>query len=74
MTISADLSLDELTELEYKTVRPTIPKEALVAEIDGKHLVPGLSVKAFIKTSSRTVLSYVGKRVRDQIGHGLNER
>ena len=73
LTISADLSQDQVTGLKYYTVRLTIPEEEL-AKLEGKHLVPGMPVEAFIKTSSRTVLSYLVKPVSDQIAHALKER
>ena len=73
LTISADLSQDATTGLKYYTVRLTIPEEEL-AKLEGKHLVPGMPVEAFIKTSSRSVLSYLVKPVRDQIAHALKER
>lgn len=73
LTISADLSLDEVSGLRYYTVRFIIP-EAELAKLNGKRLVPGMPVEVFIKTGSRSVLSYLVKPVRDQFAHALKER
>ncbi|MCY0154076.1 hypothetical protein OEG86_19650 [Hoeflea alexandrii] len=71
--MSADLTIDETTGLGYYTARLTIPEVELV-KLNGKQLVPGMPVEAFLKTDDRTVLSYLVKPVRDQIAHALKER
>lgn len=73
LTVSADLTMDEATGLSYYTARLRIPDFEL-AKLNGKHLVPGMPVEAFLKTDDRTVLSYLVKPVRDQIAHALKER
>jgi HlyD family type I secretion membrane fusion protein len=73
LTVSADLTMDEASGLSYYTARLTIP-EAELAKLNGKHLVPGMPVEAFLKTDDRTVLSYLVKPVSDQIAHALKER
>lgn len=73
LTVSADLTTDEATGLSYYTARLTIP-EAELAKLNGKKLVPGMPVEAFLKTDDRTVLSYLVKPVSDQIAHALKER
>jgi len=73
LTVSADLTMDEVSGLSYYTARLTIP-EAELAKLNGKHLVPGMPVEAFLKTDDRTVLSYLVKPVSDQIAHALKER
>lgn len=73
LTISADLSRDDATGLSYYSVRLTIP-EAELAKLDGKRLVPGMPVEAFIRTDKRSVLSYLVKPIRDQVAHALRER
>ncbi|WP_339765779.1 HlyD family type I secretion periplasmic adaptor subunit [uncultured Hoeflea sp.] len=73
LTVSADLTTDEASGLSYYTARLTIP-EAELAKLNGKHLVPGMPVEAFLKTDDRTVLSYLVKPVSDQIAHALKER
>jgi len=73
LTVSADLTIDETTGLGYYTARLTIPEVELV-KLNGKQLMPGMPVEAFLKTDDRTVLSYLVKPVRDQIAHALKER
>ena len=73
LTVSADLTMDEVSGLSYYTARLTIP-EAELAKLNGKRLVPGMPVEAFLKTDDRTVLSYLVKPVSDQIAHALKER
>lgn len=73
LTVSPDLTMDEASGLSYYTARLTIP-EAELAKLNGKHLVPGMPVEAFLKTDDRTVLSYLVKPVSDQIAHALKER
>lgn len=72
-TISADLMLDQTTGLSYYLARLTIPDEEL-EKLNGKTLIPGMPVEAFIKTEDRTVLSYLIKPIKDQIAHALKER
>ena len=73
LTVSADLTTDEVSGLSYFTARLTIP-EAELAKLNGKKLVPGMPVEAFLKTDDRTVLSYLVKPVSDQIAHAMKER
>lgn len=73
LTVSADLTIDQATGIGYYTARLIIPEIELV-KLNGKHLVPGMPVEAFLKTDDRTVLSYLVKPVRDQIAHALKER
>lgn len=72
-TISADLLRDEATGLSYYLVRLVIPKDEL-AKLNGKQLVPGMPVEAFLKTDDRTVISYLTKPIVDQIKHAMRER
>lgn len=72
-TISADLLRDEVTGLSYFQVRLSLPKNEF-EKLNGKKLVPGMPVEAFIKTDDRTVLSYLTKPIVDQIKHAMRER
>ncbi|WP_350333179.1 HlyD family type I secretion periplasmic adaptor subunit [Coralliovum pocilloporae] len=72
-TVSADLTQDQVSGLSYYLVRLTIPDEEL-AKLNGKRLIPGMPVEAFLKTEDRTVLSYIVKPITDQIAHALKER
>ena len=42
-------------------------------KLGGKTLVPGMPVEAFIQTSQRTVLTYLGKPLLDNFSHAMTE-
>jgi len=71
-TISPDLLQDRRTGRSYYLAQLAIP-EAELARLDGKKLIPGMPVEAFIKTEDRSVLSYLVKPMLDQIAHALRE-
>jgi HlyD family secretion protein len=72
-TVSADTTTDPRTGLIYYTVRISLaPSE--VARLGEVHLVPGMVVEAFIKTSDRTVASYLVKPMTDQMMRAFRER
>lgn len=73
LTVSADLSQDERTGQGYYTARLAID-DAEMAKLEGKTLIPGMPVEAYLTTGDRTVLSYLIKPLRDQIAHALRER
>ena len=72
-SISADLMYDPNSEVDYYIARLEIADEEL-AKLNGKSLVPGMPVEAFVQTESRTVASYFTKPLGDQIARALNER
>jgi HlyD family type I secretion membrane fusion protein len=72
-TISADLVRNDATGLNFFQVRLSIPKIEL-EKLNGKNLVPGMPVEAFMKTDDRTVLSYLVKPIMDQVQHAMRER
>lgn len=45
-----------------------------MSKLDGKKLVPGMPVEAFIQTESRTVLSYLAKPMTDQFAKAFREQ
>ncbi|GJL61952.1 MAG: HlyD family type I secretion periplasmic adaptor subunit [Nitrospirales bacterium] len=71
-TISADLTYDEVTGSSYFLARLTIP-EYEFSKLDGKALLPGMPVEAFIQTQQRTVLSYLVKPLEDHLVHAMKE-
>lgn len=73
LTVSADLSQDERTGQGYYTARLAID-DTEMAKLEGKTLIPGMPVEAYLTTGDRTVLSYLIKPLRDQIAHALRER
>jgi HlyD family secretion protein len=71
--VSADLTRETQTNTSYYTLRITIPEEEL-KKLDGKALVPGMPVEAFIQTGARTALSYLIKPFEDQVARAFRER
>ena len=71
-TLSPDLLEDPRTGSTYYLAELIIPEQEL-QRLEGKMLVPGMPVEAFIKTEDRTVLSYLLKPMLDQIAHAMRE-
>jgi HlyD family secretion protein len=71
--VSADLTRETQTNTAYYTLRITIPEEEL-KKLEGKALLPGMPVEAFIQTGSRTALSYLIKPFEDQVARAFRER
>jgi HlyD family secretion protein len=70
--ISADLSHDDQTHASFYTVRVNLPDEQR-RRLKGVTLVSGMPVEVFLKTNSRTMLSYLFKPITDQFGRMFNE-
>jgi HlyD family secretion protein len=71
--VSADLTRETQSNTAYYTIRITIPDNEL-KKLEGKALVPGMPVEAFIQTGSRTALSYLIKPFEDQVARAFRER
>ena len=71
--VSADLTQDQRTGASYYTARILLKAEEL-AKLGSHKVVPGMPVDVFIKTPSRTALSYLIKPLRDQAGRAFKER
>ena len=71
--VSADLTREQQTNTSYYTVRVSIPEDEL-KKLEGKALIPGMPVEAFIQTGSRTALSYLVKPFEDQVARAFRER
>lgn len=56
--ISADVFMDQSTRKTYYEVILVLPEEEL-AKMDGRVLLPGMPVDAFLSTESRTPINYV---------------
>jgi HlyD family secretion protein len=71
--ISADITQDQRTGVSYYVARISLsPSEVeLLGEVK---LIPGMPVVAFIKTSERTMLSYLTKPLRDQVERAFKEK
>ena len=68
--VSADVTEDERSELQYYTVRIHVPDEELKA-LGDLTFVPGMPVEAFIQTGSRTAASYFLKPLTDQLSRAF---
>ena len=72
-TQTNNLTRETQTNTAYYTLRITIAEEEL-RKLEGKALVPGMPVEAFIQTGSRTALSYLVKPFEDQVARAFRER
>lgn len=63
---------DEATGMSFFRVRLNVPQEQL-ARLGTLKLVPGMPVEAYLKTTDRTVLSYLIKPLSDQIAQAFRE-
>ena len=71
--ISADITQDQRTGVSYYVARITLsPSE--VERLGDVKLIPGMPVIAFIKTSERTMLSYLTKPLMDQVDRAFKEK
>lgn len=72
--VSADSSIDELSGAHYYQVEiDMLDGGALADELQGRTLVPGMPVEAFIKTGSKSALAYLLKPLRDSVQRSLRE-
>lgn len=71
--VSADLTIDRMTGAPHYLTRIKILKEERV-KLEGKRLVPGMPAEVHIRTTDRTVLSYLIKPVLDQMQRAFRER
>ena len=71
--VSADIFTDERTGQSY--YRADIALDAnVLAELEGRRLVPGMPVEAFIATDMRTPLGYLVKPMADYFNRAFRER
>lgn len=73
MSISPDLTRDQITGEFYFTARISIPSEER-AKLGSKKLQPGIPVEVHMTTEERTALSYLVKPMADQINRAFRER
>ena len=71
--ISADITQDQRTGISYYSAHITLNVSEITRLGDVK-LIPGMPVVAFIKTSERTMLSYLTKPLRDQAERAFKEK
>jgi HlyD family type I secretion membrane fusion protein len=70
--VSAATLVDKVTGAPYYLVTARVSPEEL-ARLDGKDLVPGMPVEAFISTGSRSAGSYLLKPFTDQLKRAFRE-
>ena len=73
VVVSADIFTDERTGHSYYRADVAIDDHVL-AELDGRRLVPGMPVEAFIATEDRTTLGYIVKPMADYFNRAFRER
>jgi HlyD family secretion protein len=71
--VSADIFTDERTGQRYYRADVALD-ETVLAELDGKRLVPGMPVETFIATDDRTALGYLVKPMADYFNRAFRER
>ncbi len=71
--VSADVSQDEKSGAYYYTVHIAVP-ESEVARLAGLQVVPGMPADVFIQTTSRTVISFLTRPLRDQVMRAFREQ
>ncbi|MEH6526406.1 MAG: HlyD family efflux transporter periplasmic adaptor subunit, partial [Sneathiella sp.] len=72
ISVSADMIVDEITGQNFYKARLEIDSNEL-DKLNGKKLVPGMPLEAFIETGNRTIMSYLMKPFTDQIVHAFRE-
>lgn len=70
--VSPDLQQDPKSGASYYLVRLLLA-DGQIERLEGKQLIPGMPVEAFIKTKERTVLSYILKPFLDQARRAMRE-
>jgi HlyD family secretion protein len=71
--VSADIYTDEHTGQSYYRADIALD-ETVLAELEGRRLVPGMPVEAFIATDMRTPLGYLVKPMADYFNRAFRER
>jgi HlyD family secretion protein len=71
--VSADIFTDERTGQRYYRADIALD-ETVLAELEGRRLVPGMPVEAFISTGDRSPLGYFVKPMADYFNRAFRER
>ncbi|WP_055049380.1 HlyD family type I secretion periplasmic adaptor subunit [Devosia sp. A16] len=72
-SISPDLSRDPTTGVAYFSIRMRLGEAELARLPDGQHLSAGMPAEAFLRTTDRTVLSYLLGPLAAQLSHAFRE-
>jgi HlyD family secretion protein len=70
--LSATTSVDEVTGFSFYRVEIAVPEDEL-ARLGSLQLIPGMPVEAYLKTTDRTILSYLTKPLTDQLAQAFRE-
>jgi HlyD family secretion protein len=71
--VSADVTRDPQTGLNYYTVRIMLP-ESEKAKLGDLTIIPGMQADSFIRTAERTPFQYMMKPLTDQFSRAFRER
>jgi HlyD family secretion protein len=71
--IAAEAAEDKRTGAPYYSVRVTLPAGELARLGDEVKLAPGMPAEAFMKTRTRTALSYLLRPLTDQLARALRD-
>ena len=70
--VSADRMIDQIVGQPYYVVEVTVAADEL-ERLDGRALIPGMPAEVFVRTDTRTPLSYLLKPLSDHLRHALRE-
>ena len=71
--MSADITREPQSNAVSYDVRIELPADE-VRRLHGLQLIPGMPAEVFLKTESRTMLSYLFKPMTDQLSRMFRER
>ena len=71
--VSADITHDQQSNVNYFTVRMTLPEEER-RRLGELQLVSGMPAEVFMQTGSRTMMSYLMKPITEQLERSFVER
>ncbi|CCW31259.1 Alkaline protease secretion protein AprE (fragment) [Xenorhabdus nematophila F1] len=72
MVVSADRLVDNITREPYYQMRVRVTPEGM-EKLMGLNIKPGMPVEVFVKTGSRSLLSYLFKPLMDRASTSLTE-
>ncbi|OEO31296.1 hypothetical protein VW23_017000 [Devosia insulae DS-56] len=72
-SISPDLSRDPATGVAYFSIRMRLSETELARLPHGQHVTAGMPAEAFLRTTDRTVLSYLLGPLAAQLSHAFRE-
>jgi HlyD family secretion protein len=71
--VAADLTHDRQTNAAYYTVKATLPADEL-HRLGNLQLVSGMPAELFVRTGSRTMMSYLLRPIADQLRRSFRQR